>query len=345
MNTRDGAARGGRAKPLAVCVLLLAFACGAALAVAGTTAAERAWRAAVPCAAGERGDDCLRTVPAVIERTEPHQPKKLSHLYFTHGRPLRQLTVTYEAAEAFEAGDRVELTLWRGQVMTVSGRHYVWHEHVTTGGSMAVVAAGLALSAGYPGAQLLLLARGRRRPADEVLPSPLPFLAPLVVTAVWLLPLCYRHPTSLFGSTEAIAWWAVGGVVSLGLFGWAWRATRIRMPDETPVRSAARLPEGEDVFLSARFLEHTEYNPHQFGTHVVLGPDGPAVTPHPGPGRFAAKPIPVERLALRSVRRARGEEGDLVPHSWHIAELDDAGRPVRLAAAPDDLACVLRALA
>ncbi|MEV5873539.1 hypothetical protein AB0L75_04755 [Streptomyces sp. NPDC052101] len=347
MNTREGAARGGWAKPLAVCVLLLACACGVAGAVAGTTARERAWDAARPCAAAEHGDDCLSTVPAVIERTDPHQPKKDSYLYFTDGRPLHRLTVAEEAAESFEAGDRVTLTYWRGQVMKVSGRHYVWHEHVTTGGSMAVAAAGLALGAGWPVARLLVRLRGRGRPADEVLPSPLPFLAPLLVTAVWLLPLCYRHPTSLFGSTEAIAWWAAGGTVSLALSAWAWQATRIRVPGDpaAPARPTPELPDGEDVFLPARFLEHTDYNTYRFGSHVVLGADGPAVTPHPGPGRFAAKPIPVERLTLRSVRRARGEEGDLVPHDWHVAELDDAGTPVRLAAAPDDLARVLRALA
>ncbi|WP_053664587.1 hypothetical protein [Streptomyces sp. MMG1121] len=346
MYIREGAAPGGWTKPLAACLLLLLLAWGVAQAVADTTAYERAWQAAGPCAAGERGHECLSTVPAVIERTDPHRPRKSSHLYFTGDRPPARLEVSYEAAESFEAGDRVELTYWRGEVMKVSGKHYVWHEHVTTGGSMAVLAAGLALGAGYPGARLLLLVRGRRRPAEEVLPSPLPFLAPLLGTAVWLLPLCCQHPTSLFGSTGTLLWWGVGGVVSLGLTGWAWHATRIRVPEETPVpaRAARELPDGEDVFLPARFLEHTDYNPHRFGTHVVLGAQGPAVTPHPGPGRFAAKAIPVDRLTLRTVRRARGEEGELVAHSWHIAELGDAGRPVRLAADPDDLALILRAL-
>ncbi|AOR33020.1 hypothetical protein BFF78_19875 [Streptomyces fodineus] len=338
MNSRFG--------QLSVCALLLMCAGVAAWFVPAVTVGERAWHAARPCASGARGNDCLRTLPAVIERTDPHSPKQGGRLYFADGRPLSRLWVSYDAAEAFEAGDRVELTLWRGQVMKVSGKHYVWHEHVTTGGSMAVVSAGCVLAAGWPAARLLLRVRGRRRPADEVPPSPLPFLAPLLVTAGWLLPLCYRHPTSLFGSTEAIAWWAVGGVISLALCGWAWQATRVRMPEERAVVPAAgELTDSEDVFVPARFLEHTDYNPHHFGTHIVLGADGPAVTPHPGPGRFAAKAIPVERLTVRSVRRPRGEEGALVPHSWHIAELDDAGRPVRIAAAPDDLARILRALA
>jgi hypothetical protein len=98
------------------------------------------------------------------------------------------------------------------------------------------------------------------------------------------------------------------------------------------------------VFLAARFLEHTDYNPHGFGTHIVLGDGSPAVIPHSGPGRFAAKRIPVERLTVKNVRRARGSEDDIVPSSWHIAELDDAGQPVRLAAAPADLTRIIREL-
>lgn len=68
------------------------------------------------------------------------------------------------------------------------------------------------------------------------------------------------------------------------------------------------------------------------------------MTPHSGPGRFAAKPIPVERLTVKGVRRLRGSDGDTVPGDWHIAELDDAGSPVRLAAAPDDLTRIIREL-
>ncbi|NEC05254.1 PH domain-containing protein, partial [Streptomyces sp. SID7909] len=36
--------------------------------------------------------------------------------------------------------------------------------------------------------------------------------------------------------------------------------------------------------------------------------------------------------------------GDTVPRGWHIAELDDGGAPVRLAAAPADLARITDAL-
>ncbi|WP_435608238.1 hypothetical protein [Streptomyces sp. C10-9-1] len=68
------------------------------------------------------------------------------------------------------------------------------------------------------------------------------------------------------------------------------------------------------------------------------------MVPHPGPGRFAARRIPAERLTLAGVRRARGEDGDSVPRDWHIAELDDGGAPVRLAASPGNLARILGAL-
>ncbi|MES4890395.1 hypothetical protein [Streptomyces sp. NPDC096012] len=352
--TRHRTLRGrrDRAVPLGAGVLLLLLLAAAALVascVADATKDERAWRAAVPCPAGapaSGSDDCLRTLPAVVERTEVHGPRQRGRLYFSGGRPLAELAVSYEAARAFEAGDPVELTVWRGEVMKVAGAHHVWHEHVVTGGSVAVLAAGLALAAGFPGAQVLLRLRGRRRPDDEVLPSALPYAGALAGTGAWLLPLCYRHPTTLFGSGYSVTWLSVGSLVTLGLFAGAWRATRIRAPGlRTPVHPAApRPPSDGEVFVPARFLEDTAYNPHGFGTHIVLGEGGPAVTPHPGPGRFAARRIPVERLTVKTVRRVRGADGDTVPRGWHIAELDDAGTPVRLAAAPDDLARLLRAL-
>ncbi|MFE7428775.1 PH domain-containing protein, partial [Streptomyces sp. NPDC057545] len=51
-----------------------------------------------------------------------------------------------------------------------------------------------------------------------------------------------------------------------------------------------------------------------------------------------------ERLTVENVRRARGADGDAIPRSWHVAELDDVGTPVRLAAAPDDLARIVHEL-
>ncbi|MFG2354822.1 PH domain-containing protein [Streptomyces sp. NPDC048521] len=346
MNTQEAVRRGGWAGWPVLGALLLAAAALAVSFVPDATAYERAWRTAAPCPAGAPAtgpDDCLRTVPAVIARTDPRPPRQRSLLYFAGGRPTAKLEVSSEAAGAFEAGDRVRLTFWRGEVMKVAGVRYVWHEHVPTGGSVAVTAAVLALAAGCPGAQVLLRLRGRRRPADEVLPSALPYAGALAGTGAWLLPLCYRHPTTLLGSAESLTWLSAGSLVTVALFALAWRATRIRLPEESV---APRLGDDDDgeVFVPARFLEPTDYNPHGFGTHIVLGDDGPAVTPHPGPGRFAARRIPVERLTVTTVRRARAGDGDTVPRGWHIAELDDAGTPVRLAAAPDDLARVLRAL-
>ncbi|KUO22016.1 PH domain-containing protein [Streptomyces dysideae] len=329
---------------LVLCVLLLATAGGAALSVPSADAENRAWEAAVPCAAGTpaaaRGE-CLTTVPAVITRTDPERGKEPSWLYFADDRPVRRVSVSYEGAEGFAAGDRVEVTFWRGGIRVVAGERHVWREHMAPAGDVAVFAAGLALGAAYPGALLLMRRRGRRLADDEVLPSALPFAGALAGTALWLLPLCYLHPTTLFSSRTQITWWAAGSLVTLGLFTWAWRATRIRTPGET---GAVQTPpvQGE-VFLSARFLDHTDYNPNGFGTHIVLGDGPPAVVPHGGPGRFAAKPIPVERLTAGTVRRARGDE-ETISRSWHIAELDDAGTPVRLAAAPADLTRILREL-
>jgi hypothetical protein len=337
----DDAVGSGWAGRLGVSALLLAAAGVAAWSVSGAVAHERAWHAAAPCAVGSVSDDCLRTVPAVIDRTDARGPKQRSWIYFADGRPMARKSVSSEAAEAFHAGDRVELTIWHGEVMKVAGAHYVWHEHVITGGSVAAFAAGLALAAGHPGAQVLLRLRWRRRPDDEVLPSALPFTGALLGTGAWLLPLCYRYPAGLPGSAPVIGWVAAGALASAALFAWAWRRTRVCTPERSPAPEA---PEQGDVFLAARFLEETDYNPHRFGTHIVLGDGGPAVTPHAGPGRFAARRIPVERLTVTTVRRPRGDDGDTVPRSWHIAELNDAGTPVRLAAAPTDLARILRAL-
>ncbi|MTE22375.1 PH domain-containing protein [Streptomyces sp. TRM43335] len=335
---------------LALCALLLACAGVAAWSVPSTASNERAWKSATPCTdetpAAERGE-CLTTLPAVIERTEAERPRQRGRLYFADGRPLERLTVSREAARAFRPGDSVELTFWRSRVREVAGERHVWRDHVPGAGSSAVAAAVCVLAAGYPGAQVLLRLRGRRLPDDEVLPSALPFAGALVGTALWLVPFCFLHPTAPLASPVAITWVAAGSLATLGLFAWAWRATRVRAPgtgEDGVEGKAEEEDEGRDVYLAARFLEHTDYNPYGFGTHIVLGGGPPAVTPHHGPGRFAAKRIPVERLALKDVRRPRGDDGDTVPGNWHVAEIDDAGTPVRLAAAPADLARVLRAL-
>ncbi|WP_327367164.1 PH domain-containing protein [Streptomyces sp. NBC_01217] len=337
----------GWAGSVGLCVLLLACAGLAAWFVPSTASDAQAWKSATPCTAEtpatERGE-CLATLPAVIAQTEANRPKKRSWLYFADSRPLERLAVPREAAQGFRPGDSVELTFWRGEVREVAGESHVWREHIPAAGEPAVIAAGCVLAAGYPGAQVLLRLRGRRLPDDEVLPSAHPFAGALVGTALWLVPLCYLHPTTLLTSPVAITWAVAGLSVTLGLFTWAWRATRVRTPGEAAAATAIEESAEDGVFLAACFLEHTDYNPHGFGTHIVLGGGPPAVTPHPGPGRFAARRIPVERLTVKELRRARGGDGDTVPRSWHIAELDDAGKPVRLAAAPADLTRIIREL-
>lgn len=346
--------RGGWAGALALSALLLVAAGVAAWFVPSAASDEQAWRRATPCTAGTPAagrDDCLTTVPAVIARTDVNQPKQRSWLYFMDSRPLDRLSVSAEAARDFQAGDHVELTVWRGQVMKVAGAGESWHEHITTARSLAVVAALLALAAGYPAAKVLVRLRARRLPDDEVLPSALPFAGALAGTALWLLPLCFLHPTDLLTSPTQITWAAAGSLLTLALLTGAWRATRIRTPEgaaaqgrpeESGAGGTSEQPDQGEVFVSARFLEPTDFNPHGFGTHIALGDGAPAVTP--GPGRFAAKRIPVERLAVTNVRRVRDSDGDTVPRSWHIAELDDAGTPIRLTAAPADLTRIIRAL-
>ncbi len=147
---------------LALCVLLLAGA-GTALAFVPAAETEKsAWEAAVPCTAAtpaaER-TECLTTLRAEIERTDANQPKQRSWLYFAEGRPLERLGVSREAALDFEAGDRVELTVWRRQVREVSGAGHIWREHFPGAGDVLMVAAGCVLAAGLPGARILMRLR------------------------------------------------------------------------------------------------------------------------------------------------------------------------------------------
>ncbi|MFE3637102.1 hypothetical protein [Streptomyces sp. NPDC059168] len=70
------------------------------------------------------------------------------------------------------------------------------------------------------------------------------------------------------------------GPVHLGL-----TRDRIRTPQEAAAARKTQESSDEEVFLAARSLESTDYSPHIFGTHIVLGGGPPAVAPHPGPGR------------------------------------------------------------
>lgn len=325
---------------LVLCVALLAGGALAAAFVPATSANLREWKAAVPCPAGQFDRECLSTERTVVEKTDPARGRGQSWLYFADDRPVDRTSVNQDAANAFRPGDKVTLTMWRGSVHQVSGERHEWTEHFATGGEVAVVSALLALGAGVPAAQLMIRRRARRQPADLVVPSVWPFVVALAGTGVWLLPYVHTLTTDSFLSGGALRWAVPGVPVSAVLFRWAWRATRIGRADAP----AATAPLTGPTFVTARFLDATDYNPHLFGTHIVLGDGPPAVLPHSGPGRFAAREIPVSRLSVGEVRGARGEEGDLVPRDWEVAELSDAGTPVRLAAAPENLRLVLREL-
>ncbi|MGW2277087.1 PH domain-containing protein [Streptomyces sp. NPDC001770] len=355
--------------PIAWSVPLLVVAVVVALwAVPNSLADERAWRAVVPCTAATPAanrDECLSTLPGVVVRTDFHERRKYNSLYVSAGGGTRRIRVSHDMAGAYGPGDRLEVTFWRGFPRAFTGGHGNWNEHRAPAGQLLAIAVALALGACYPVALVVQRVRARRLPDDEVLPSALPFAGALSVTALWLLPLCVLHPTDPLGSPATTAWTVVGTAVSVGLLVLAFRTTRVRPPgpsgaDGSEGAEGADGPEGadgsdgpegadgadaEEVFLPARFLEATEYNPYHFGTHVVLGGgEVLAVAPHAGPGRFGVKRVPVERLTVVRVRRVRGEDGDEVSSGWHVAELDDAGTPVRLTAAPGDLARILRAL-
>src|SRR5690606_27159279 len=118
-------------------------------------------------------------------------------------------------------------------VMKVAGKNYVWHKNVTTAGSAAAFAAALVLAACYFAVHSLLSLLGRRLRDDRDLPPALPFACVLAVTALWLLPLCYFHPTTLLSSPGTIAWAVAGSLVTLGLFVGAWRTTHVPVPGAT----------------------------------------------------------------------------------------------------------------
>ncbi|MFF7364084.1 PH domain-containing protein [Streptomyces sp. NPDC008125] len=334
--------------PLLVVALIVAL-----WAVPQALSDARAWPRAVPCTSAtpvaELGE-CLATRPGVISRTGADRSKRHNFVYIEAGRDTGRIYVPYETARAYTPGDRVEVTFWRGRPRSFVGAHGSWHEYRAPAGQLLALAVALALGACYPVALAVQRVRTRRLPDDEVLPSALPFAGALVATALWLLPLVVLHPTDPLGSPVTTAWAVAGTAATVALLVLAFRAARVRSPgllgtDGSVDADGAEGADGEEVFLSARFLEATEYNPYHFGTHVVLGGgEVLAVAPHSGPGRFGVKRVPVERLTVVRVRRVRGEDGDEVSGGWHVAELDDAGTSVRLAAAPGDLARILRAL-
>lgn len=101
-----------------------------------TAETERAWERAVSCTDATPSDDvreCLFPLPGKVEATNVDRGFRSfdSWVSFTDGRPVKRVEVSVEAAEAFRAGDDVEVTFWRGKAMTIAGDRYVWNKHVT----------------------------------------------------------------------------------------------------------------------------------------------------------------------------------------------------------------------
>jgi hypothetical protein len=238
-----GISRRGAARPLALCALLLVAAGVSASFAPVVGSTNRAWKAAVPCTArtpaAERGE-CLSSIPAVIERTKVGGAKQRSWLYFVDDKPLNRLSVSHDGARGFHPGDRVELTVWRHEVRTVTGAHHVWRDHFVGSQTPAVLAALFVLAAGIPGAEALRRRRGRGVPVGTSLPPTAPFLGAIAGTALWLLPLCFLHPTDPFGSAATIIWSVAGVLATLAMCAWAWRATAVR-PPSAEERHAERL--------------------------------------------------------------------------------------------------------
>ncbi|MFD8424518.1 hypothetical protein [Streptomyces sp. NPDC059668] len=333
-----------RLLPLLLCVVTVAAA--AFFAVVGVSSEERRdqeWRAAAACPATAPVDvraDCVTTLPAVIERTESKLNK--SHrddwLYFSGGTPVERLNVSYDTAVAFEPGDHVTLTWWRGDLMKVASGHHTANEDVPRPGGIAGGVTFCVLAAG--GLAVLALVRRRRdgRPvaADEPTPpSVFDFLVPIGVAALWAVPLAGARP----GRAVAIPVAVVGLLAVLVLVVRAWR-----LSGRTPPLRARPLPEGQDVIVPARFLQDAPVDPDLRGSHIAVGAGTMAMLPHGGPGRFGGKEIPVGRFSVQGLRRPRSLTERSVPAHWYVAELLDSQTPVRLAAAPADLLLLLQEL-
>ncbi|MFE5143096.1 hypothetical protein ACFRDV_36535 [Streptomyces fagopyri] len=333
-----------RLLPLLLCVVTVLGA--AWFAVAGVSSEERRdreWRAATPCPAAAPVDvraDCVTTLPAVIERTMAKLDR--SHrddwLYFSGGRPVDRLNVSYDTAAAFESGDHVTLTWWRGGLMKVAGERHTANEDVPRPGDIAGGVVFCVLAGGALAVFALVRRRRDGRPVaagEPTPPSVSGFLTPLAVAALWAVPLAGVRP----GRAVALPVAAAGLLVVLVLLARAWRDS-----GRTPPLGPRPLPEGEDVILPARFLRDRPVDPDLLGTHIALGAGPMAVLSHGGPGRFGAEEIPVGRFTVGGLRRPKRLTERGVPAHWYVAELLDAGAPVRLAAAPADLLLLVQEL-
>ncbi|QIY60653.1 hypothetical protein HEP85_01765 [Streptomyces sp. RPA4-2] len=335
---------GARLLPLLLCVVtVVGAACFAVVGVSSEERRDREWRAATPCAAAAPVDvraDCVTTLPGVIERTKAklNRSHRDSWLYFSGGRPVDRLNVSYDTAAAFEAGDHVTLTWWRGELMKVASERHTANEGVPRPGGIAGGVVFCVLAAGALAVFTLVRRRRDGRPvaADEpTSPSVFNFLMPLAVAAVWAVPLAGARP----GRVVAIPVAAAGLLVVLVLLARAWRVS-----GRTPPLEPRALPEGEDVIVQARFLQDTPPDPGLQGSHIAVGAGPMAVLSHGGPGRLAGKAIPVGRFDVRGLRRPKRFTEQNVPAHWYVAELLDSGTPVRLAAAPADLLLLVREL-
>lgn len=136
-----------------MCALFLAGAALAAWFVPVVAETKLAWTSAAPCAAESAAHDrdCLTTLSSVIARTEVERGKGNSYLYFAAWTADRPAGGVEGGARGFEAGDRVRLTVWRGQVREVVGEEHAWREHFPASGEVTVVAALCVLAAGDDG--------------------------------------------------------------------------------------------------------------------------------------------------------------------------------------------------
>ncbi|WP_419995687.1 PH domain-containing protein [Streptomyces boninensis] len=330
-----------RLVPLVLC--LIAGIGGGYVAVAGVGPEERSardWAAARPCpempGPDDAGRDCRTVGRGVVKEVHVDRPSRRSDdswISFKDETPLPKADVEHDTALELRPGDRVELTWWRGRLMTVAGAGRTFKEYEPAPRVVAVlVTVVVPIAAGF-----LVFWLGRRRrhgqavkPGERGDASGMAFLVPVLATGAWTIALAAIRP-----GADVARWVAIGcGLGTLALLVAAWRQTGERG------RTGPRvLPEGEDVYVPAMILGPVPYAGHFGGSWIVVGGGPMALVPAKS-SRFGAIPVPAGRLTVQDVRRPLADE-EGVPSAWHVADLLDGDTHVRLTAAPDDLAALL----
>ncbi|MFJ8308843.1 MULTISPECIES: hypothetical protein [unclassified Streptomyces] len=143
-------------------VLLLVAAWLLLVTMRGSLDEERAFRAAQDCAPGTTATDCLRSVPAVIERTQKGRGKTPNYWMYVKDAdgetPVLHIRRSAPDSSDTYAGKRIHVTYWEGSVRYLDWANARWYTYADPRGSYRLFLAwGLALGTFGAGALLTAL--------------------------------------------------------------------------------------------------------------------------------------------------------------------------------------------